>query len=65
MDHNEIAKKLAALGKQERAALNRLNRIANERCALLTEVVESGTAGLSPATAEEVIEPKEDEPTGP
>lgn len=60
MDHNEIAKKLAALGKQEHAALRKLNKVAAERCALLTEVVESGTAGLSPDTVETVIEPKED-----
>ena len=60
MDHNKIAKALDRLGRSDKKHLAALERNRAERCALLTEVVESGAAGLSPDTVETVVQPKDD-----
>jgi hypothetical protein len=59
MDRDEIAQKLAALGKSDRKHLKALERNREERCAILTTVVESGEAALSPSVVPTVIEPKD------
>jgi hypothetical protein len=55
-----IAQKLAALGKSDLAHLRALERNRAERCAILTDLVESGEAALSPSIVPAVIEPKDD-----
>lgn len=60
MDANEVAKKLDRLGRSDKKHLAALERNRAERCALLTEVVESDAAGLSPDTVATVVQPKDD-----
>jgi len=58
-DRDAIAMKLAALGKSDLAHLRALERNREERCAILTEIVESGEAALSPSIVPTVVEPKD------
>jgi hypothetical protein len=59
-DNNQIAKELARLGHSDLKHLRALERNRAARCALLCEVAESGQAGLSPATFETAVAPKDD-----
>lgn len=64
MDNNAIAHKLAAFGKREKAALARLQRIHEERCAFLCDMAQSPAAGLDGGVVATVIEPKDDSGDG-
>jgi len=67
MDTNAIARRLAALGREEAAALKLLERaqarladIASQRCAFLKTVASLPDAGLADEAAAYVFRPKED-----
>jgi acetyl/propionyl-CoA carboxylase alpha subunit len=67
MDHNAIARKLAALGREETAALRMMDRaklrlevIAAQRCEFLHTVAKLPDVTLDDETTAYVVRPKED-----
>ena len=67
MDTNAIARRLAALGREEAAALKLMERaqariadIASQRCAFLKTVASLPDAGLDDETIAYVVVPKDD-----
>jgi hypothetical protein len=57
MDHNEIAKELAALGRDEARLMRRLAKVQAKRCKLLSGLAPQ--AGLSPDVEAQSIAPKD------
>lgn len=59
MDKNEIARKLAKLGRQEARLMAKLTAVQSERCELLQCVSQSDDAGLEPEVVAFTVAPKD------